>query len=89
MYPNHDPQAFYSRFQVTSGQITSLPGHFQSCAVTSHHFLSRHFHLLRVTALLELKCTQKRDLQAFNSLFQATFCQMTSLPRHFQSREVV
>jgi len=42
--------AFYSQFQVTSGQMTSLPGHFWSPEVT-WHFLSPDGLLLRATAL--------------------------------------
>ena len=33
-YPKLDLQAFYSLVQVTSGQMTSLPGHFRSREVT-------------------------------------------------------
>ena len=51
MNPNLDLQAFYSHFQGTSGQMTSLLGHFRSRGVACGHFLSRDFHLLRVTAL--------------------------------------
>ena len=51
MYPKLDLQAFYSHFQVTSGQMTSLPGHFWSPEVTCHHFLSRDCLHLGVTAL--------------------------------------
>jgi len=43
--------AFYSHLQVTSAQMTSLPGHFQSPEVTWRHFLSRDCLLLRATAL--------------------------------------
>jgi len=32
--------AFYSHFQVTSGQMTSLPGHFRSPEVKWRHFLT-------------------------------------------------
>ena len=34
MYPKLDLYAFYSHFQVTSGQMTSVLGHFQSREVT-------------------------------------------------------
>ena len=33
-YPKLGLRAFYSHFQVTSGQMTSLPGHFRSRGVT-------------------------------------------------------
>jgi len=42
---------FYSYFQVTFGQMTTLPGHFRSSDVTWRHFLSRECLLLRATAL--------------------------------------
>jgi len=42
---------YYSYFQVTSGQMTSLPGHFRSPEVTLRHFLSSACLLLRATAL--------------------------------------
>jgi len=41
----------FSHFQVTSGQMTSLPGHYRSPEVTGHHFLSRECLLLRATSL--------------------------------------
>jgi len=43
--------AFYSHFQVTSGQMTSLPGHLWPPEVTRRHFRSRDCLLLRATAL--------------------------------------
>jgi len=42
---------FYIHFQVTSGQMTSLPGHFPSPEVTWHNFLSCDCLFLRATAL--------------------------------------
>jgi len=42
---------FYSHFQVTSGQMTPLPGHFRSPEVTWHHLLSPDCHPLWATAL--------------------------------------
>jgi len=42
---------FYNHFQVTSSQMTPLPGHFRSPHVTSCHFLSRDCLPLRPTAL--------------------------------------
>jgi len=49
--------AFSSHFQVSYGEMTSLPGHFRSREVTLRHFLSSDGHL-RVTAMQELKRTQ-------------------------------
>jgi len=51
MYSIHEFSAFYSHFQVTSGQMTSLPGPFRSREVTWCHFLSRDCLPLRATAL--------------------------------------
>jgi len=47
----------YSHFQMSSGQMTSLPGHFPSPEVTWRHFLSHNCLLLRGTALQEVKST--------------------------------
>jgi len=43
--------AIYCHFQVSSGDMTSLPGHLRSPEVTWRHFLSRGRFLLRATAL--------------------------------------
>jgi len=51
MYSIRQFSAFYSYFQVTSGQMTSILGHFQSPEITWHHFLSRDCLLLRATGL--------------------------------------
>ena len=58
-----DFSTFYSHFQVTSGHMTSLPNHFRSREVTRPHFLSRECHLLRVTAVFELKHSQNPSFQ--------------------------
>jgi len=50
MYSRREFSAFHSHFQVTSGLITSLPGHFQWPEVMWRHFLSRDSLLLRATA---------------------------------------
>jgi len=47
----------------TSGEMTSLPGHFRSLVVTWRHFLSCDCHLLRVTALLELRHTRNASFR--------------------------
>jgi len=59
--------ALYSHFRVTSGQTSSLPGHFRSREVTWRHFLLRDCHLLRFTALRELKCTQNLTYRPFTA----------------------
>jgi len=46
----HQFSAFYSHFEVTSGQMTLLPGHFWSPEDTYRRFLSRNCLLLRNTA---------------------------------------
>jgi len=51
MYSIREFSAFYSHFQVTSGQMTSLPNHFRSPKVTWRDFLSCHCLLLLATAL--------------------------------------
>jgi len=51
MYSICQFSAFYRHFQVTSGQMTSLPDHFRSPEVTWRHFLSRDCLLVRATAL--------------------------------------
>jgi len=51
MYSIGQCSTFHRHFQVTSGQMTSLPGHFQSPELTWRHFLSRDCLLLPDTAL--------------------------------------
>jgi len=51
IYSIHQVSAFHSHFQVTSGQMTSLPGHFRSPEVTWRHFMPRDCLLQRATAL--------------------------------------
>ena len=34
MYAKHEFSAFYSYLLVSSGEMTTLPGHFWSCEVT-------------------------------------------------------
>jgi len=78
--------AFHSHFQVTSGQMTSLPGHFRSPEVTWRRFLSRDCLHLRATALQGVKCTVY-TFSSFYSHFHVTSGQMTSLPGHFRLPE--
>ena len=51
MYSLRKFSAFNNHFQVTSGQMTPLTGHFRLPEVTSRPFLSRDCLLLRATAL--------------------------------------
>jgi len=55
--------AFYNHFQVSSGEMTSLSGHFWSPEITWCHFLSRDCFLLRATTLWEVKCTVKATVR--------------------------
>jgi len=67
--------AFYSHFQVTSDQMTSLLGQLRTCEVMWHHFLSSDW-LQRVTALWEVNRTKD---PVFNLL---------QLPGNFRSNDV-
>jgi len=51
MYSIRQFSAFSSHFQMTFGQMSSLPGHVRSPEVTWNHFASRYCLLLRATAL--------------------------------------
>jgi len=73
--------AFHSRFQVTSGQMTSLPGHFRSLDVTCLPPPASY-------NLVESEMYSRGQFSAFNRRSQVTFGQMTSLPGHFRSPEV-
>jgi len=67
---------FYSHFQVTSGQMTSLSGHFRSPEVTWLHFLSR-------VSLCELQPCRKWDVQ-----YTRLFGPLYPLPGDFRSNDV-
>jgi len=67
MYSICQFSAFYSHFQVTSVQITSLPGHFRLPEVTWRHFLSRNCLLVLATAFYELKCTVYAGFRPFTA----------------------
>ena len=45
MYTEPEYSAFYNHFQMTSGEMTSLRGHFRSREARGH-FLLRDCHLL-------------------------------------------
>ena len=53
MYSIRQFSTIHSHFQVTSGQMTSLPGHFRSRDVISCHVSASS----RELSLLEVKCT--------------------------------
>jgi len=67
MYTIREFSAFYSHFQVSSGQMTSFPGLFESPEVTWGHFLSRDCLLLWATALKQVKCTVYASFQHWTS----------------------
>jgi len=69
---------------MTSGEMTSIPGHFRSRDVI---FLSRDCHLLRVTALRSSNIPKSRPTGLLQPL-PVTSGSMTSLPGHFRSCEV-
>jgi len=76
--------AFYSHFQVTSGQMTSLPvtlGHVTSFPIMWLHSLASY-------SLVGSEMCSLREFLAFYSHFQVTSVKMTSLPCHFQSPKV-
>jgi len=86
MYSIRQFSAFYSHFQMTSGQMTSLPGPFRQPEVTWRHFLSRNSPPASYS-LVGSEMYSIRQFSAFYSHFQMTSGQMTSLPGHFQSPE--
>jgi len=77
---------------VSSGQMTSLPGHFRSGEITWHHFLSRDCHFLRVKALLELKRSQNstyRPSTATSSWFPVKWHPVRVTFGHARSRDII
>jgi len=69
--------ALYSHFQVTSGQITSLPGYFRSPEVTWCHFLSRDCLLLRA-----------KPCRKWNVQYMPVFSPLQPHPGDFRSNDV-
>jgi len=80
MQPKCEFSAFYKCFQATSSQMTSLPGHCQSCDVTNVIFCC-------ITAPY-CKLQSCSSWNAFYELFEVTSVQMMSLPGHFHSHDV-
>ena len=76
--------AFSSHFQVTSGRMTSLPGHLRSRDVISCHMSPSPCELKRLGSELYTI----RHFYAFYSQFQVTTGQMTSHPGHLRSPAV-
>jgi len=84
--------AFYSYFQVTSGQMTSLPGLFLSPEITWRHFLSRDCLLLRATGLQEVKRTvyvSFRPSTATSRWLPAKSRRFWVTSGHLRSRDVI
>jgi len=96
--------ALYSYFQVTSGQMTSLPCHFQSPEVAWRHFLSRNascevslvgseMYSIRVFGLQQQLPGDYHFLQV-TALYElkrtqnSTYKPSQPLPGHFQSNDV-
>jgi len=88
MHIIHEFSPFYSYFQVTSAQVTSLPGQFRSPEVTWRRFLWCNCLLLRSTALLEVKCTVYASFWPYTATSRLLPVKMTSLSGHFRSPEV-
>jgi len=87
MYSSRELSSFYIPFQVTSGQMKSLPGHLWSPWVTWRHFLSRSC-LLRDPQPCKKWNVQWCEFSAFYRHFHVNFGQMMSLPKHVWSPEV-
>ena len=87
MYSLCQFSALYSHFQVTSGQIMSLPGsgHLRSRDVISCHMTASSCELSLVGSEMYSIC----HFSALYSHFQVTSGQMTSLMAHFRSSEVM
>jgi len=77
MYSIRHFSALYSHFQVTSGQMTSLPGHIWSPEITWRHFLSRH------CILRELLPCRKWNVQ-----YMPVFGPLQPLPGNFRANDV-
>jgi len=88
IYSIREFSAFYSHFQVTSNQMTSLAGHFRPPEITSRHFLSRDCFIPASYSLVGSEMYSIRELSAFYSPFQVTSGQMTALANHFRSPEI-
>jgi len=73
--------------QLLPGDFRSYDVHSGSLPVTWRHFLSRDYHLLRVTALRNSNVPKSR-LTGLLQPLPVTSGPMTSLPGHFRSCEV-
>jgi len=79
--------AFYSDFQVSSGQMTSLPCHCRHLRWLTSFPVMWVPHLA-IYSLVRSETHSIRKFSAFYSHFQVTSGQMSSLPGHFWSHEV-
>jgi len=77
MYRIREFSAFYSLFQVTSGEMTLLPGHFRSSEITWRHFLSRD------ASYCELQPCREWKVQ-----YLRVFSLLQPLPGHFRSNNI-
>jgi len=87
MYSIRKFLAFYSHFQVTSGPLTSLLGHFQSPDITWRHFLSGDCNLLRATALQEVNAQNTRVFGLLQPLL-GEFQSKDVTSGHLRSRDI-
>jgi len=89
MYRIREILVFYSRFQVTAGQMTSLSSHFWS--LRSRDVISRQVTAssCELHSLAGSEMYSIRQFSAFYSHFQVTSGQMTSLPGHSRSVELM
>jgi len=78
MYSIRQFSAFYSRFQVTSGQMTSFPGHFRPPEVTES-FPVMWLPPPAKNSLVGSEMYSIREFSAFYSHFHVSFGQMSSL----------
>jgi len=82
MHLKPDLSASYSHFLLTSGQMTSLPGHFRSREVTWGHLLSRN----ATTSELQ-PCRSRNAPRAWLVPLQPLLGDFRPR-RHFRSRDV-
>jgi len=88
MYSIRQFLSLHSHFQLTSGQMTSLPGLFRSPVATWTSFPVTWLPPPAIYRLVGNEMYSIRQFSAFYSHFQETSGQLTYLPGHFRSPEV-
>jgi len=86
MYSICEFSDFYSHLQLTSGQMTSLLGHFRSADVM--RFLVALLPRTASYSLVGIEIYNIREFSTFHSHFKVTSGQIMSLPGHFRLPEV-